>query len=78
MSKYTGEQIANILEIYPSVEEMERQTAIRNARQYLLDTDYIIIKMQEYEMLGKEVDNDYSEILAKREEARNVLRQFEN
>lgn len=77
MSKYADEQITNILKIYPSVEEMERQTSIRNAKQYLLDTDYVIIKMQEYTLQNKEVDNDYAEILAKREEARNVLRELE-
>lgn len=77
MSKYTDEQIANILKIYPSVEEMEKQTAIREARKYLLDTDYVIIKIQEYTLLNKEVDNDYTEILKKREEARNILRELE-
>ena len=77
MSKYTEEQLANILKIYPSVEEMERQTAIREARQYLLDTDYVVIKIQEYTLLNKQIDNDYTEILEKREEARNVLRELE-
>lgn len=77
MSKYTEEQIANILKIYPSVEEMEKQTAIREARKYLQDTDYVIIKIQEYNLLNKGVDNDYTEILEKREEARNVLRELE-
>lgn len=77
MSKYTEEQIANILKIYPSVEEMEKQTAIREAKKYLSDTDYVIIKIQEYTLLNKGIDNDYTEILEKREEARNVLRELE-
>lgn len=77
MSKYTEEQIANILKIYPSVEEMEKQTSIREAKKYLQDTDYVIIKIQEYTLLNKEIDNDYTEILEKREEARNVLRELE-
>ena len=75
---YTQEQINNILKFYPSVEEMERQTAIRDAKQYLADTDYVIIKIQEYSITGQTVDNDYTEILEKREEARNVLRQFQD
>lgn len=75
--KYSEEQINNILKIYSSVEEMERQTAIRQAKQYLADTDYIIIKMQEYAISGEQIDNDYTEILQKREEARNVLRELE-
>ena len=77
MSKYTDEQIANILKIYPSVEEMERTYAIRDAKQYLSDTDYVLIKIQEYTLLNKPIDNDYTEILEKREEARNVLRELE-
>lgn len=77
MSKYTEEQIANILKIYPSVEEMEKQTSIRETKKYLQDTDYVIIKIQEYTLLNKEIDNDYTEILEKREEARNVLRELE-
>lgn len=75
--QYTEEQINNILKIYPSVEEMEKQTAIREAKQYLDNTDYVIIKMQEYQITGQIVDNDYTEILEKREEARNVLRELE-
>lgn len=77
MSKYTDEQIDNILKIYPSVEEMEKQTAIREAKKYLLDTDYVVIKIQEYTLLDKPIDNDYTEILEKREEARNILRKLE-
>ena len=77
MSKYTDEQIKNILKFYPSVEEMEKQNSIREARQYLADTDYVVIKIQEYMLLNKVIDNDYTEILNKREEARNVLREME-
>lgn len=77
MSKYTEEQIANILKIYPSVEEMEKRYAINNAKKYLDDTDYILIKIQEYTMLNKEIDNDYTEILQERERCREVIRKYE-
>ena len=77
MSKYTEEQIEKILETYSSIEEFEKQTAIREAKQYLLDTDYVIIKIQEYNLLNKPIDNDYTEILSEREKARNVLRGLE-
>ena len=76
MSKYTDEQIENILRIYSSIEEMEKQTAIRKAKQYLADTDYVVIKIQEYMLLNKTIDNDYTEVLEKREEARNILREM--
>lgn len=75
--KYNEEQIKNILKIYSSVEEMEKQCAIKNAKKYLADTDYVIIKIQEYQITGKQIDNDYTEILQKREEARNILRGME-
>lgn len=78
MTEYTEEQLNNILSVYSSVEEMEKQTAIREARQYLENTDYVVIKIQEYTIKGQTVDNDYTEILKKREEARNILRQFQD
>lgn len=54
----------------------ENDLKVRNARQYLNDTDYIANKLVEYQFLGKEMDKDYTEILNKREEARNVIRQY--
>lgn len=75
--KYTEEQIKNILTIYDSVEEMEKTYAKQEAEQYLKDTDYVVIKIQEYSILNKEIDNDYTEILKKREEYRNILRSLE-
>lgn len=61
------------IRLYGSIEEYEKFMA----KKYLSDTDYVIIKIQEYTLLNKEVDNDYTEILEKREEARNVLRELE-
>lgn len=72
--EWTEEQKKNILQFYPSIEEYEKITKIREAEQYLKDTDYVVIKMQEYSLLGKEVDNDYKDILQKREECREILR----
>lgn len=48
------------------------------ARQYLIDTDYIANKIIEYQFLKKELDKDYTEILQQREEARNIIRNFES
>lgn len=59
------------------LEEIENNKKVQEARQYLNDTDYIANKIIEYQFLGKELDNDYSETLQKREEAREVIRQFE-
>lgn len=56
---------------------MEKQRSIYKARKYLEDTDYVIIKIQEYQITGQQVDNDYTETLQKREEARNILRSLE-
>lgn len=75
--EWTDEQKENILKHYPSIEEYERITAERESKKYLADTDYVVIKIQEYSLLGKEIDNDYTEILQKREEAREVIRKCE-
>lgn len=71
---WTEEQKQNILLHYNSIEEYERISKIREAEQYLKDTDYVVIKMQEYALTNKKVDNDYTDILQKREECREILR----
>lgn len=51
---------------------------LQNANIYLKRTDYISNKIIEYQFLNKELDNDYTEILEKREEAREVIRKYES
>lgn len=75
--KYTEEQKKNILMIYPSIEEYERISKLREAQTYLQKTDYIANKIVEYQVLGKELDKDYTETLLKREEARQAIRELE-
>lgn len=75
--EWNEEQKANILRFYDSIEEYERIMKVNEARQYLEDTDYVVIKLQEYKYLGKEIDNNYTEILEKRELAREVIRDNE-
>lgn len=70
------EQKQNILNHYSSIEEYERISKIQVAEQYLKDTDYVVIKMQEYALLNKEVDNNYTDLLKKREECREILRRL--
>ena len=74
--EYTVQQIKNILKIYSSIEEYEKQKEIVEAKTYLANTDYVVIKIKEYELQDKVIDNDYSEILEKREKARNVIRKY--
>lgn len=62
-----------IIELYGSIEFYNKVMA----EQYLKDTDYIANKIIEYQFLGKELDNDYSEALQKREEAREEIRKYE-
>ena len=73
---YTAEQKENILKHYNSIEEYEKIKAEREARQYLKETDYIIIKSYEYKITGKALDKNYNEILEKREQMRNIIRDF--
>lgn len=62
-----------IIELYGTIEFYNKAMA----EQYLQDTDYIANKMVEYQFLGKELDKDYTETLKKREEAREVIRNYE-
>lgn len=75
---YTEEQKNIMINLYESVEKAERISKINKARRYLLDTDYIANKITEYQFLNKELDNDYTDILNKREEARDVIRKYES
>lgn len=72
--EWSEEQKQNILNHYNSIEEYEKISQIREARQYLKDTDYVVIKMQEYTFTGQDIDNDYREVLNKREDCREILR----
>lgn len=74
---WTDEQKENILIHYSSIEEYEKITAKKEAQEYLKNTDYVVIKMAEYSAIGQNIDNDYTEVLQKREEARNIIRESE-
>lgn len=62
-----------IIELYETIEFYNKVMA----EQYLQDTDYIANKIIEYQVLNKELDNDYTDVLIKREEARQVIRDYE-
>ena len=62
-----------IIELYETIEFYNKVMA----EQYLQNTDYIANKIIEYQFLGKELDKDYTETLKKREEAREVIRNYE-
>ena len=63
----------NIIELYGTSERKE----MIDAYNYLTKTDYIANKIIEYQFLGKELEQDYTDVLNKREEAREVIRQYE-
>lgn len=62
-----------IIELYGTIEFYNKVMA----EQYLQGTDYIANKIIEYQVLNKELDNDYTDVLIKREEARQVIRDYE-
>lgn len=62
-----------IIELYGTIEFYNKV----RAEQYLQGTDYIANKIIEYQFLGKGLDKDYTETLKKREEAREVIRNYE-
>lgn len=55
----------------------EQTQKYKDAVLYLANTDYIANKIIEYQFLDKELDKDYTETLKKREEAREVIRNYE-
>ena len=62
-----------IIELYGTIEFYNKV----RAEQYLQGTDYIANKIIEYQFLGKELDKDCTGTLKKREEAREVIRNYE-
>lgn len=64
-------------ELFDNDEEYEMAYKLKEAQLYLQNTDYIANKIIEYQVLGKELDQDYTETLIKREEARQVIRELE-
>lgn len=58
------------------VPEDDIKEAIMFAKKYLEETDYIVIKLKEYELTNREITDDYSEVFKKREEAREIIRNF--
>lgn len=53
---------------------LENQEKVSEAHKYLEETDYVAIKIAE----GVATKEDYAEVLAKREEARELIRSMEN
>ena len=64
-------------EIFNNDEEYEKALNYKNSKLYLEKTDYIANKIIEYQVLNKELDNDYTDVLIKREESRQVIRDYE-
>lgn len=77
MNQEIKEKIEEILSKWEEADWIQKDYVTRNTQKYLKDTDYIIIKIQEYAMLGKEIDNDYTEVLQEREYCREILRKLE-
>lgn len=64
-------------DLFKTEKEYKKAYKLKKARNYLEETDYIANKIIEYQFLGKELDKDYTETLKKREEAREVIRNYE-
>ena len=76
MESSVKEKIEEILSHWEDADGIQKDYVIRNTQKYLRDTDYAIIKIQEYTMLNKEIDNDYTEVLQNREYCREILRKL--
>lgn len=77
VTKLTEEELKYINDKYDSVEEYEKL----KLKEYLKNTDYVVIKIYETAMQGGniiELLKEYKEILLKREEARKQINELEN
>lgn len=76
VTKLTEEELKYINDKYDSIEEYEKL----KLKEYLKNTDYVVIKIYETAMQGGniiELLKEYKEILSKREEARNLINELE-
>ena len=77
VTKLTEEELKYINDKYDSIEEYEKL----KLKEYLKNTDYVVIKIYETAMQGGniiELLKEYKEILSKREEARKQINELEN
>lgn len=76
VTKLTEEELKYINDKYDSIEEYEKL----KLKEYLKNTDYVVIKIYETAMQGGniiELLKEYKETLIKREEARNLINELE-
>ncbi len=79
----TNLTLAEVEQQFDSLLEVEKakwrkqvlKAEAQNAQKYLDSTDWVVAQLGEYQMLGKELP-DRSDILQKREEARNSIRLY--
>lgn len=77
VTKLTEEELKYINDKYDSLEEYEKL----KLKEYLKNTDYVVIKIYETAMQGGniiELLKEYKEILINREEARKQINELEN
>lgn len=77
ITKLTEKELEYINAKYASIEKYE----MLKLKEYLRDTDYVVIKMYETVVQGGsiiEMLKEYKEILSKRKEARALINELEN
>ena len=77
ITKLTEEELKYINDKYDSIEEYQKL----KLKEYLNETDYVIIKMYETAVQGGsiiEMLKEYKEVLSKRKEARQLINELSN
>lgn len=72
--------LERILERYIAQYGDTNESRIASYKQYLKETDYVVIKMYEIAMQGEVIDDmlqEYEEVLLKREECRALINELE-
>ena len=76
---YTTEELEKIKD---QKAELERQSQIDELKQSLIDTDYMVMKIMEYQIGGIEMPEEdaakYADIMIQREEWRNKINELED
>lgn len=76
---YTEEELE---QIKSEKKEQERQNQIEELKQNLIDTDYMVMKIMEYQIGGIEMPEEdaakYADIMIQREEWRNKINELED
>lgn len=78
VTKFWKYENGSLIEDTDKMGQVAVENEILNKKQFLAGTDYVMIKISEYEYLGKtsEIPVDYADILTQRQQARDRINEL--